>query len=158
MTGEEALRAVCDAVHPGMEHARFGFPTICARVAALLAGADPRQRTLFDPPAIADPPTLHPRRGSSDPERDLRAKTARWIEANPELFAAIEASALRLAAGRKYLSMQKVIEDARMFYAGDWHGEFKIANECVAYLARRIMQDHPDAGLDQIIRCRPTRC
>ena len=107
-------------------------------------------RTLFDPPRI------EPARKNNPDGLDLRAEAQRWIDENPDLYRLFEHFALRMASLERPFGAKFLAERVRWECAEtNRDGEYAINNNLTAYIARRLVQDHPH--LSRFLRFRETR-
>lgn len=97
------------------------------------------------------------RENNPPPKRDLRLVAERWIDENPAVYAIFEEFALQAARrGRRFgigALTERVRWEVAMTWAEDERG-FKINNNHRAYIARRLILDHPE--LADYIECRET--
>ena len=67
-----------------------------------------------------------------------------WIEANPQIWELVKSKAMSRARRNQRVSMQRIVEELRDQYGLVWQTEnFKIANGCVAPLARFLVAECP---------------
>lgn len=88
---------------------------------------------------------------------DLRAAAEAWLSANPRVYDLFVRFALEAAAAGKPFGAKLLAERVRwevMVASRDAAG-FKVNNNHVAYVARRLVRDHPH--LRQWLRFRQTR-
>ena len=111
---------------------------------------------ILDPTGVPIPPNEPNNPG----KENLRRKTAEWIGRNPQIYAlfvefAREALKLRFHFGAKLIT-ERVRWEAKVRWGEDERdGKYKICNNYVAYIARRLCQDVP--GVEHLMRFRQTR-
>jgi len=89
---------------------------------------------------------------------DLRRKAEEWITANPVIYALTERFALEMASKKKKFGIALLFERVRWeikVTAQPDEDGFKLNNNHRAYVARRLVQDHPD--LAQFLSFRTTK-
>jgi hypothetical protein len=90
-------------------------------------------------------------------DRDLLARTDRWIEENPGVFQLFEQFAVRLAARGRRFGIGALTERVRWEWSIEYNrDDFKINNNFRAYIIRRIIESHPEVG--DFVELRRTRC
>jgi hypothetical protein len=76
---------------------------------------------------------------------DLHEATERWIAENPASYKLFSRFALELARARPgKFGIALIAERVRWEVNVKWRGEFKVNNSYRAYLARRLVKDHPE--------------
>ena len=107
---------------------------------------------------LVEPQAVEAARENNPNGDDLRAKAAAWIDANPVAYARFERFALEAArSGRHFgigLLTERVRWEALVRIQQDEDG-YRINNNHRAYIARKLIADHPQ--LDGLIRFRKTR-
>jgi len=90
-------------------------------------------------------------------DRDYRAKAEAWIAKHPEVYALFERFALQAAAKGRRFGVKLLAERVRWecFFQRDAEDTFKINNSLVAFIARRLVRDHPK--LEKYIEFRKVR-
>lgn len=78
--------------------------------------------------------------------RVLREEAERWIQANPEVFRMYESIALEYAKTGCAFGIDLVTCILRWERRFDWSETFKINSNYRAYIARALMQKHPELG------------
>jgi len=107
------------------------------------------------PPEIPDPEVVEP------PDLvefdDWRKRTEAWIAQNPHIYELFERYALEIAATGKKFGAKLLAERVRWeTYFNTPTGEgYKICNNYVAYVARKLVADHPH--LKNLLRFRQTK-
>ncbi len=112
-------------------------------------------RSLFD---IPEPPVVEPARENNPEKKDLRDEAARWIEAHPEEYAALCARARARRNAKLPVNVSMLAEWMRLGRQAvtKLPGEvYKLNNNHRAYIARRMVADHPE--LEACFRFRKTR-
>lgn len=77
---------------------------------------------------------------------DWHAATERWIKENPasyELFRKFALEAMTKRKGRKF-GIGLIAERVRWEVNVAWDGDFKVNNSYRAYIARRLIREHPE--------------
>lgn len=94
---------------------------------------------ISDPPLpfIDDPVEQNPGR------KDLRAEAEAWLAAYPNLYAAFEEAAIFYLGRGESFGAKFLAERVRWETEGEYPG-FKINNDHVAYIARKLVEDHPE--------------
>ena len=99
------------------------------------------------PPEIPDPPPpIWPAVENNPDKDDLRAKAAEWIFRNPEAYAYFEKFSLQMANAGRQFGIGLVAERVRWecyLKTTDEDG-YKINNNYRAYIARKLVSDHPE--------------
>lgn len=116
----------------------------------------PADGTIFDFPAgprIGDPVPLEPT--PTPQRRNWREDAERWIQANPEVFRMYESIALEYAKTGCAFGIDLVTCILRWERRFDWSETFKINSNYRAYIARALMQKHPQLGT--LMKIRKTR-
>jgi hypothetical protein len=107
-------------------------------------------RTLFDPPVVA------PARENNPKGLNLRAEFEKWFEEHRGIYRLFERYALRMANigqpfGAKFLA-ERVRWECVVTGRSDG---YKVNNNLTSYIARRLVQDHPELG--KFLRFRKTK-
>jgi hypothetical protein len=100
---------------------------------------------------------IEPARQNNPNGRDLRAEAATWVAANPQAYALFARFALEARAQGRRFGVKLLTERVRwecMVTTRDGAG-YKINNNYHAYIARKLLQDHPQ--LEGFLRFRRTR-
>ena len=108
---------------------------------------------------IQDPPrgVLPFRENNPDPKRDLRREAEVFIEDHPHVYDLFERFAMQMASRRRRFGISLLTERVRWEAIMTWETDdrgFKINNNHRAYIARKLIQDHP--VLEDLIQCRKT--
>lgn len=109
---------------------------------------------------IPDPPErlIESARPNNPEGRDLRAEAQRFIEEHPEVYALFERFALEAAAKRRPFGIGLLAERVRweaIVVGGASEDGYKVNNNHRAYLARKLLADHPQ--LEGLLRFRRTQ-
>ena len=104
--------------------------------------------------AIQDPPVIEPAVTNNPNHDDLREKSEKWIEENPKAFSMLKEFALHMASRERPFGMKLLIERARWEWMVTTKGDLKFNNNYTAYVARAIVQAHPEIG--EFLRFRKT--
>ena len=107
--------------------------------------------SITDPPADAVGLSL-----KNNPRREnLREQAAKWIEETPEAYRMFERFALEAFHAGQRFGAKALAERVRWECEILGRGEFKINNNYTAYVARKLVLDHPE--LASMLRFRETR-
>lgn len=91
---------------------------------------------------------------SFDP-RNLRKLAEKWIEENPALYDLFKSYARDLFNSGEKFSVKLIAERVRWEVRVHWKGTFKISNDLVAYIGRKLVQDIPE--LKSVFKFKKTR-
>jgi hypothetical protein len=87
---------------------------------------------------------------------DIRAYTDHWIAGHFELYSLFVEAVLTAASKQQVTGIGKIAEDLRWGKSPKAGGEqYKVPNQCRAYIARRIVEQYPH--VKPYLRFRPTR-
>ena len=115
------------------------------------------QRELDWTKPIRDPQEIGPTIRNNPQGRNLRRRAERWIAENPQIYAMFVRFALDLAAKRQSFGIgllaERVRWECKIQARSD--AEYRVNNNHRAYIARRLVQDHPE--LESLLRFRETR-
>ncbi len=87
--------------------------------------------------------------------KDLRHKASVWIAENPKLYGLFKTYAKDLLDSEEKFSVKLIAERVRWEVRVAWKGEFKISNDLVAYIGRRLAEDMPE--LKGVFKFKQTR-
>jgi ActR/RegA family two-component response regulator len=104
---------------------------------------------------IKDPASVDPARENNPDHENLRKATAAWIEENPDVYGLFLKFAREMAAQGKPFGVKLLAERVRWECLIHKRGEYKLNNNHVAYIARRLIMD--DQTLVRFIRFRKTQ-
>ena len=90
---------------------------------------------------IQDPDNVEPARKNNPNHEDLRKATAAWIEDNPDIYAMFLNFAKEMAREGQFFSAKLLVERVRWECYLHQKGEYKLNNNYVAYIARRLIMD-----------------
>lgn len=94
---------------------------------------------------------------TSTQELTHREAAEQWMDENPDVYAMFERFALQMAERRRRFGIGLLAERVRWETFLLWPStDYKINNNHRAYIARRLIADHPE--LDDLIQRRRTRC
>lgn len=79
-------------------------------------------------------------------QKDLRAEAEAWLRKNPEVYGLYERFAAEMAKTGRRFGVKLLTERVRWECAVRTSGEdgFKINNNHTAYIARKLVTDHPE--------------
>lgn len=108
---------------------------------------------------INDPPdgVLPFRENNPAPKKDLRREAELFIGSQPKVYALFERFALQMLERGRSFGISLLTERVRWEVVMTWDPDdrgFKINNNHRAYIARRLIQDHP--RLEALVQCRKT--
>ncbi len=107
-------------------------------------------RTLFDPPNVA------PARKNNPHGLNLRTEFEKWFEENRGIYRLFERYAQRMANIGQRFGAKFLAERVRWECAVTGRTDsYKINTNLIAYIARRLVQDHPE--LEKFLRFRKIR-
>ena len=106
-------------------------------------------RTLFDPP------TVEPARENNPQRLNLREEFEKWHRENPGVYRLFEKFALTMSAMGKPFGAKFLAERVRWECYISARDDYAVNNNLTAYIARRLVQDHPE--LWQFLRFRRTK-
>src|SRR4051812_49347826 len=92
-------------------------------------------------------PSFHP--------NNLRHKADEWIEENPALYDLFKSYARDLFNSGEKFSVKLIAERVRWEVRVQWKGTFKISNDLVAYVGRKMVEDIPE--LKAVFKFKKTR-
>jgi hypothetical protein len=104
---------------------------------------------------IKDPSDVEPARENNPDHVNLRRETEAWIESNPEVYEMFLRFAREMAALKAPFGAKLLAERVRWECLIQKHGEYKLNNNHVAYIARRLVMD--DQKLAGLLRFRQTQ-
>lgn len=84
-----------------------------------------------------------------------RDKALAWIQENPKAMALFEHFAMEMAKRNRSFGMKLIAERVRWETAMAWSGDFKINNNYTSYIARELINRHPE--LSALIELRHTK-
>lgn len=87
--------------------------------------------------------------------KDLREKADIWISENPRFYELFKQYAAKLYDADQPFSIKLIAERVRWEVRIEWRGEFKISNDIVAYIGRRLAEDMPE--LNKVFKFRQTK-
>lgn len=95
---------------------------------------------ISDPPLpfIDDPVEQNPGR------KDLRQAAEEWLGEHPGIYEDFERAALALHHEGRAFGAKLLAERVRWAPSRSWGRDFYINNNHVAYIARRLAEDHPE--------------
>lgn len=87
--------------------------------------------------------------------KSWRERANRWIDENPVTYGLFVKFALRAARRNERIGVKMIAERVRWECAVEKSGEYKVNNNYVSYIARRMIQDYPE--LKRLIETREVR-
>ena len=108
---------------------------------------------------MKDPPcgVLPFQENNPPPKKNIRDEAERFLREHPHVYALFERFALQMAARGRRFGISLLTERVRWEAATTWDPDergFKINNNHRAYIARQLIEDHPE--LEELLTCRET--
>ena len=125
------------------------------RVAENDPEAKAKVRAILDQPIVHKPFPAEPAGKNNTNKEDLRKATAEWIDQNPKLYTLFKRFSKEMVDHNRKFGMKQLAERIRWETVLSGVGEYKIPNDYVAYIARRIADDVP--GAKKLLRFTETR-
>jgi len=107
---------------------------------------------------ITDPPIVEPAVENNPKHEDLRRNAEKWIAENPNNYRLFMAKASSYANHNLRFSAKSLAEAVRLegLHPGEkTYGDYRINNNFIAYIARRLVEDIPEAA--RFLHFRKTR-
>lgn len=108
---------------------------------------------IIDPPC---PPASIDHVMPNNPKcENLRRKTEKWLSENPRIYDLFRKYSLELLKKGRKFSISLITERIRWECYFEYDTDFKISNDCRAYIARKLCEEIPE--LQAVFRFRKTR-
>jgi hypothetical protein len=98
---------------------------------------------------------LEENHGNNQRGENLRIKAEEWIQDNPRLYELFKDYARQIYQSGQSFSVKLIAERVRWEVRVNWNGEFKVSNDLVAYIGRKLASDIPE--LKTIFKFKKTR-
>ncbi len=85
----------------------------------------------------------------------LEIKAKLWIDTNPEIYGLFRKFAFQALKTGRHFGMKALAERVRWECNVEWGGSFKVNNNFVTYIGRRLIREYPE--LKPLIETRKTR-